>query len=280
MIRWRRSILIALTAFIVGMGIQLSFGQGPLTPAANLRVRTDSNGYLIISTGAYLAADGPLTNFGNIRLRTDSNGYLITTFGTNGATILFADGSASSPSMGSSSQAGRGFFFPLANTVGVATNNTELFDFDNTGTLANFLIPAISRIAFTNAIATRGDSADIFLTRGAAGALTISTSATIGSRLKIDALPTVASGFGTSPAVTAGSTPFAGSVNVGTGGAATAGTLNFNGTAFPSAPFCIADTASSNTATRVSPSTTQIAFNTTVAWTASDVVSWVCVSAK
>lgn len=85
MIKLKRYLVCILAALFVGMGIQLSFGQGPATNALNLRVRTDANGYLIMSSGAYSAADGPLTNFGNIRLKTDSNGYLLTTFGSAAA---------------------------------------------------------------------------------------------------------------------------------------------------------------------------------------------------
>lgn len=103
----------------------------------------------------------------------------------------------------------------------------------------------------------------------------------IGVTFKFDALPTVASGFGTSPSITAGSTPLAGSVNIGTGGVATSGIINFNGTAFPSAPFCVADGTTSNITTRVAAvSTTQLTLTTTVAWTASDVINWICISAK
>lgn len=134
-----------------------------------------------------------------------------------------------------------------------------------------------------NAAVTKniGFTGRAFFGSPADGIFTINNNAlTIGSELKIDALPTVASGFGTSPSITAGSTPFAGSINVGTGGVAVAGTLNFNGTAFPSAPFCTVSTATTNAVTRASPSTTQLALNSTTAWTASDIVSWVCVSAK
>lgn len=102
----------------------------------------------------------------------------------------------------------------------------------------------------------------------------------IGSTIKVDALPTVGSGFGTSPSVTAGSTPFAGSVNVGTGGAATTGVITFGGTAFPSAPFCTYSTTTTNGVTRGTPTTTQLTLNSTTAWTASDIVSWHCISAK
>lgn len=102
---------------------------------------------------------------------------------------------------------------------------------------------------------------------------------TFGSTVKTDALPTF-TGFGTSPTVTAGSTAYAGSINVGTGGTATTGVITFNGTAFPSAPFCTYSTQTSNVVTRGTPTTTQVTLNTTTAWTASDVVTWHCISAK
>lgn len=103
---------------------------------------------------------------------------------------------------------------------------------------------------------------------------------TIGSRAKVDALPTVSSGFGSSPAVTAGSTPLAGSINVGTGGVATSGVINFNGTAFPSAPFVVATTSLTNAVIRATASTTQLTLTSTTAWTASDIISWVAISAR
>ncbi len=103
---------------------------------------------------------------------------------------------------------------------------------------------------------------------------------TIGSQLKVDALPTVSSGFGTSPAVTAGSMPFAGSVNVGTGGTATTGVINFNGTAFPSAPFVVCMNTTTGAVVRATASATQLTITAPVAFTASDVITWICVSSK
>lgn len=104
--------------------------------------------------------------------------------------------------------------------------------------------------------------------------------ATLGSTLKADALPTVNSGFGTSPAVTAGSTALAGSINVGTGGVATSGTLLFNGTAFSAAPFCTVTTNSATGVPNVSSSTTQLSLGNSVAWSASTVVYWHCIGAR
>lgn len=113
------------------------------------------------------------------------------------------------------------------------------------------------------------------------GAMSINNNGeTIGSRLKADALPTVNTGFGTSPAITTGSTPLAGSVNVGTGGVATSGVIDFGGTAFPSAPFCVATTTTTNAVTRVATSATQLTLNSTTAWAASDVVFWMCISSR
>lgn len=103
--------------------------------------------------------------------------------------------------------------------------------------------------------------------------------ATIGSRFKTDALPTAGT-CGTSPAVTAGSTPLDGSINVGTGGTATSCTVTYNGTAFPSAPFCTITNQLSNSVTRYTSTTTVLTLNTTTAWTASDVITWHCISAK
>lgn len=115
------------------------------------------------------------------------------------------------------------------------------------------------------------------------GQVTIGNNATtIGSVFKADALPTVSAGFGTSPSVTAGSTPLAGEVNVGTGGIATTGTLLYNGTAFPSAPFCVCQDSTSIAAgvCKAKSTTTTLVLTTTVAWTASDLVTYVCVGAK
>lgn len=230
MIKLKRYLICILTAFLVGTGIQLSFGQGPLTGALNLRVRTDANGYLLVSSGSYSAADGPLTNFGNIRLRTDSNGYLMIAFGAGG---FSTPGSVTAGTY-------------LIGTIGVlpTTNANGIF-----------ASPADGVFTFTNNVAS------------------------IGSRIKTDSLPTVASGFGTSPAVTAGSTAFAGSINVGTGAPGTGGVINFNGTAYPSAPFVICQDDSTLLTVRCTASTTQLTIAAT-ALTASDVVSWITASAK
>jgi hypothetical protein len=143
---------------------------------------------------------------------------------------------------------------------------------DTSGTISAANILSSTTLGFTN-LAKFASPANGVMNVGAANLV-------IGSQIKVDALPTVNTGFGTSPSVTAGSTPFAGSVNVGTGGTATSGTILFNGTAFPSAPFCVLTTNSATGVPNVSSSTTQLVIGTSVAWPASTIVYWMCASSK
>lgn len=57
----------------------LSAQDGPLTNGANLPVRTDANGYVIVAEQTYTGPDGPRRVFANAQIRTDPNGYLIVT---------------------------------------------------------------------------------------------------------------------------------------------------------------------------------------------------------
>lgn len=107
---------------------------------------------------------------------------------------------------------------------------------------------------------------------------------TIGIELKADALPSYAAGFSSVPggaAVTALSTPLFGSISVGTGTMAASGTVNFNGTAFPTAPQTV---ICQNTTTlqlvRCTATTTVLTITGNGNFTASDVISWVVGSSK
>src|SRR5690242_1044035 len=93
----RRAIALASVAVPAVVEPSAEMGaDGPLTPLMNLRGRTDANGYLLTTSGAYSGADGPLTALANLRGRTDANGYLIVTMGAG--PMLVGDGSASAPS--------------------------------------------------------------------------------------------------------------------------------------------------------------------------------------
>lgn len=80
MLRRRFFALTLLTLLFAG----ISIGQGPLTNALNLMVRTSTGGDLMVY-GVAVGAQGPLTNFGNIRLRTYGSGDLGVAI--NGGTI-------------------------------------------------------------------------------------------------------------------------------------------------------------------------------------------------
>ena len=88
----RRAIVALVVGLLVGAGVSVVWVpvaavDGPLTNAMNLRVRTDANGYLLVTVATASGSDGPLTPFGNLRVRTDANGYLLTTVGSGGAAL-------------------------------------------------------------------------------------------------------------------------------------------------------------------------------------------------
>lgn len=187
----------------------------------------------------------------------------------------FPDGTSPLPSIAFASEPTLGFWrsgaatVSLTGSLNMAAGNLTAFAGTFGGSIS---AAAASFIQFTG----RG-----LMRSTATGVFTLNNNAeTAGSEIKVDALPTVASGFGSSPAVIAGSTPFAGAVNVGTGGVATSGIINFNGTAFPSAPFVVCMNTTTGAVVRATTSTTQLTITAPAAFTASDVICWICVSSK
>lgn len=181
----------------------------------------------------------------------------------------FADGTSLLPSIAYASEPTLGFFRSSA-TIITATGNFNVTG--ESGSTTNFRAGAAGAFYWSTKSLIKSPTNGI-------ETHTLQDSS-IGVEFKYDALPTVASGFGTSPSVTAGSTPMAGSINVGTGGVATTGVINFNGTAFPSAPFVVCMNTTTGAVVRATTSTTQLTITAPAAFTASDVVCWICVSSK
>jgi len=192
----------------------------------------------------------------------------------------FADGTAAAPSIAFTSQPSTGWMlaaasFPALSVAGVIRHlwgSTE------------YRQGAANLLGWSSNADPSLAGADTILARGAAGALNLTnTAGAIGNRLKVDALPVASVCGGGSPAVVAGSTPFAGAVTVGTGGPLTC-TITFGGTAFPSAPHCTGSvetiTAANARAMGYSASTTVLTIVPSAAWADSSVVNWICVSAK
>jgi hypothetical protein len=190
---------------------------------------------------------------------------------TTTSMVFASSGSVGAPSIAFAAEPTMGFYRPSAGNVvfvGTLSATTGL------ASGANMAVTAAGAYSWNSVTrsAIRSSSDGIMSMENVAS--------TIGSKFKVDALPTVNAGFGTSPGITAGSTPFAGSVNVGTGGVATTGTIDFNGTAFPSAPFCALSTTTATYTAITAISTTQLTLTGAAAWPGSTVISWVCVSAK
>lgn len=181
-----------------------------------------------------------------------------------GGRILFGAGTSGAPSIAFTAEPTLGFWRSSAATITLQGGLT---------TTGNLQIPATGFLGFS----TRGQ-----LQSGADGFLQPENNAgTIGALIKVDALPTIASGFGTSPSITAGSTPYAGSINIGTGGTATTGVVTFGGTAFPSTPFCtLSAQGAGGFVIHPTPTTTQLTITSAPAFPASDIVIWHCTSAK
>lgn len=267
--------------------------DGPLTPLSNLRVRTDNNGYLLTTLSSSSSLAGILTSSVNGIASVSTDGLILqnATAATGAATVQMSprlrlrgtawDTAASEttdywmevlPSTAATPLAnwklgyslnGAGATYPLiVNQSGAVT------------ALQGFIAPALGYLAFTGS----GD-----LRNTADGNWTIETASnTIGVRIKADALPSVSLCGGGSPAVTAGSTPLAGSVTVGT--TVSTCTITFGGTAFPSAPFCIANVATATAGTtRVIGTTTTTGTLVIVPasnFVDSSVVAWHCFGSK
>lgn len=197
---------------------------------------------------------------------TSSSGTTFAGDVTSGGEFYASNGTSGAPSYSFTSEPTLGFWRSAAGAVTLQGGLATTASLQLTGATTNGEVRM---------------SGNTILQAPAGGTLALlNFSRTIGSTFKVDALPTIASGFGTSPAVTAGSTPFAGSVDVGTGGVAASGVITFGGTAFPSAPFCVIGSSTGTYQLRSVTTTTTIQLIANVAFTASDKISWICVSAK
>lgn len=122
---------------------------------------------------------------------------------------------------------------------------------------------------------------DVGFTRNAAGVVEVNNGATAATYrdLKLRHLiaagtaPTIASGFGTSPSI-AGADD-AGRLTVGTGGIATTGVITF-GTAYGTAPACVANNETSVLLIQATATTTTLTLTAATPFAASDKLTWVC----
>lgn len=173
--RYRFSIaVLGLTILFAG----LSFGQGPLTNALNLMVRTDSNGSLYVY-GVAAGAQGPLTNLGNVRLRTYSPGSLAVTVAGGTITpdvVTLANGTAGAPSL-RFSDADTGLFSNAGSTIQFSFDSVNLYSVQSNGL---FLFSDTAQIVM-------GSAFDTVLTRDAANVFAMKNSTNLQSFRVYDA---------------------------------------------------------------------------------------------
>lgn len=262
---------------------QTSFASNPASITVQIQTSLDNTNWFVVATSSVVAGDGGTfyssAKFIRCAITASSGGTGITcglvaknapvaivsgtTGNINSNRILVGDGTSGAPSYSFNSEPTLGFWRSATNSIkfqgggGITTprlSNTGDSQFGSSGSYLRVLMNGQWMFA--------------------------DNSLTFGSIVNVSALPTIASGFGTSPSITAGSTPLAGSVNVGTGGVATTGTINFNGAAFPSVPFCTYSDSTSNIVTRGTPTTSTLVLNATTPWLGSDIISWLCISSK
>lgn len=183
-----------------------------------------------------------------------------------------ADGTALLPAYSFTSEPTLGFWRSAANTV----------------TLQGAFV-AVSGITSMSSITAGTGGTNEFRWLGTAemgspgnGLITmLNATRTAGVQFKVDNLPTVSAGGGTSPAVTAGSTPLSGSVNVGSGVPGATITIAYGGTAFPSAPFPVCMNQTTGLAVKATSTTTHLTITPAIGnFGASDVISWVVIGSK
>lgn len=297
--------------------------QGPLTNALNLRVRTSTGGDLLVNAVA-AGAQGPLTNFGNISLRTYGagdlgvaiNGGTITpdTICLNAASqdVCLSRQSANVLQLATGdsfvSQDGLGALGSLTLPWGslVIQTGIRLLQGANLFTSGRAVMNSPA-----DGIWTMLDSAETNFTRLNLGGTTSSFPALgrsttalearladgsaytrmnagsygVGSVLAISSTaPTISSGFGTTPSITANNGTIAFRLDVGTGGTASSGVIGL-----PTATTgwnCSVDDVTTpasfitdQTASTTTTATVQNYSRTTglaTAWTASDILAVSC----
>lgn len=153
---------------------------------------------------------------------------------------------------------------PAWSTTPIATTFTASGSFNGAGTVAT---AGAVRLANTAAIEARNaaNGADLILV-----ASTADDHIRIGDLFTSSHVPTISSGFGTTPAIAGVSSAF--KVTVGSGGDTT-GVVLFN-TTWPHAPVCVANNETSAQLVRATPTTTQVTLAGTLG--AADVLSVWC----
>lgn len=185
--------------------VSISYAQSQLTPASQLRVQTDANGYLLVAGAAQTLPLSQATPFNNIRLKTDATGNLA---------VVMTGGDITGPIFLSTGCSPVQYSFTGRTTTGLCSSAAATWDLYGGGTLGlqgntAQVSSSLPFVPFSNDLTSLGTTvlkwADLFLADGAvinfnSGNLTLTHSAGVltNSGSYISASSGIGYGFGTS----------------------------------------------------------------------------------
>lgn len=275
---------------------------GAITLSTGVPGSGSTGGAINLTTGA--GSNSATTAVGAINFTTGTSASTSTATGINGGLVLFTLG-AGAPSSNASGTGGNGGTFTLTGGAGGAVSGTTSV---TGGIGSSVTLTAGAGGAATGGSGTRngGAGGNVTITTGAGGtgatangasgsiALQVagttilglsSASINIGTTLLISTTaPTISSGFGTSPSVPNSNSTAVFTVNVGTGGTATAGVVAMptavNGWACKVTDITTTDSfvteQNAMTTTTVSVKNYSRTTGLAIAWTASDILQFQC----
>jgi hypothetical protein len=302
-----------LIPFIVVGAVAVLMAQGRGTPN-QLRVLVDNNGALV-TAGAAQSGSTTAVTMSNARLATDANGALVTTMGSTGQQ-LFADGTSGAPSIGFASETGLGFYKAATGYIGIANDNasTPPVTFGPTGINVGSGIAlswnsaAAASAGLGDTTLARGGAAGKVVLAGTTPMLQfggttnsfpalkqVSTGLYVrsaddsgygilgsgqyqlgGNTAFSTNVPTISSGFGTSPAILSSNGNVTFRVNVGTGGVATSGVVAMGITVSTGWNCQVTDMTTNIVTRQTANTTTTVTVTAASAWTASDTLIFNC----
>lgn len=246
---------------------------------------------IFLIAGASFAQDNLICGGGGSGAPTGGNGTLssLTVGFVDAGVVWLGPGSIGAPSLSFAADSNTGLYNSSADAVTIVTNGAASAHFRTTGVQminGGATAPSINFVANSTTGLYHDGTGVGFAQAGANIANVTGTGlAVAGALLMSGTTPTISSGFGTSPSVTAGKA-WSFRVNVGTGGTASSGVIALGGTAAngwnctctdlttrSSTVFdCMQTSSTTTTATIGNFNSTKVA----AAWVASDILAVIC----
>jgi len=237
----------------------------PYTTSGNRSGMTVASGGRVWLSDTVIDKAGSGTAINNSGTIYDSGGNEFNSNAPVGNALLglrMPGGAVGAPSYSFSGDTNTGMYSSAADTIDYAIGGVKRFTMSGSS-LATDGVPVIANNGY---ILTNSD----YFMRTATGCMNVGAS---DRKFFCAHAPTIASGFGTTPAIAGVASAF--TVTVGSGGVATTGTVNFAVT-FNVAPRCVAQNQTTDLAVRATPTTTQVVLTSPSAFTAADKIDVLC----